>query len=149
MRIQILPLPSNVVGEVVEEPFALVVDQVEEATDETHLEYWSKFGAQCGARSTLVTPATVEVVDRYLPDPVPAEPAPSPEVVRHRQSALWSETGERLRAELDATNANHASWIPHPYSPTGLTLCAACELPEREEVHQHKCAEAGCTAFEL
>lgn len=69
MRIQILPLPSNVVGEVVEEPFALVVDQYEGASDETSLEYWSKFGAQCGARSTLVTPATVEVVDRY------AEPA--------------------------------------------------------------------------
>ncbi|GAA3417591.1 hypothetical protein [Streptosporangium vulgare] len=66
MRIQILPLPSVVVGDDVQEPFALVIDQAE---DDIHKELLGEFARQCGAKTFVIVPQTVEVVDRY------AEPA--------------------------------------------------------------------------
>lgn len=65
MRIQILPLPSVVKGDDVEEPFALVVDRFEWPIDDSALERWQKFKDMCGARAVLVDPGTVEIVDRY------------------------------------------------------------------------------------
>lgn len=68
MRVQILLLPSVVVGDSLEEPFALIVDQHTAASDD--LTPWEQFKTDCGARAVLVTPETVEVVDRYA-DPTP------------------------------------------------------------------------------
>ncbi|MDH2424773.1 hypothetical protein [Sphaerisporangium sp. TRM90804] len=74
MRIQILPLPSNVVGELVEEPFALIVDECDEL-GEGGVTAWSRFKDECGARAIVFTAETVEVVDRYAPEPK-TEPPP-------------------------------------------------------------------------
>ncbi|WP_326642928.1 hypothetical protein OG884_05910 [Streptosporangium sp. NBC_01755] len=74
MRIQILPLPHVVVGEVVEQPFALVVDQYDAPTTEEEFDLWQHFKQECGARAVLVTPETVEVVDRYA-EPADVQPA--------------------------------------------------------------------------
>ncbi|GHE33436.1 hypothetical protein GCM10017673_40480 [Streptosporangium violaceochromogenes] len=68
MRVQILLLPSVVVGDSLEEPFALIVDQHTAASDD--VTPWEQFKADCGARAVLVTSETVEVVDRYA-DPTP------------------------------------------------------------------------------
>lgn len=72
------------------------------------------------------------------------EPVHGPEITGHPAYAQWYATGERIRAELGATNANHASWIPHPFAGEGLTVCAACELPEGSQIHWHDCAASGC-----
>ncbi|WP_068925003.1 hypothetical protein [Planobispora rosea] len=70
MRIQVLTLPSVVVGDDVEEPFALVVDQVHDRIrDEVEGEKWRLFRDQCGARALLVTSETVEIVDPYAAAP--------------------------------------------------------------------------------
>lgn len=77
MRIQILPLPSVMVGDDMEEPFALIVDQwphphgsrPTEASERDSAD-WGGFAQDCGARSIIATPETVEIVDRH------AEPAP-------------------------------------------------------------------------
>ncbi|WP_326646657.1 hypothetical protein OG884_18665 [Streptosporangium sp. NBC_01755] len=74
MRIQIFPLPHVVVGEVVEQPFALVVDQYDAPTTEEEFDRWQHFKQECGARAVLVTPETVEVVDRYAEPAAPQEP---------------------------------------------------------------------------
>lgn len=65
MRIQILPLPSVMVGDDMDEPFALIVDQHDSVVDEQTAEEWQRFKTNTGARALLVTPDTVEVVDRY------------------------------------------------------------------------------------
>lgn len=72
------------------------------------------------------------------------EPVHGPEITGHPAYAQWFATGERIRAELGATNANHASWIPHPFAGEGLPVCAACEQSERSQVHWHDCIESGC-----
>lgn len=69
MRIQILPLPSVMVGDDMDEPFALIVDQHDSAVDEQTAEEWQRFKTNSGARALLVTPDTVEVVDRYAETP--------------------------------------------------------------------------------
>ncbi|MEU4410730.1 hypothetical protein AB0F88_40020 [Streptosporangium sp. NPDC023963] len=70
MRIQILPLPSVVVGDDVQEPFALVVDQWRSPlSPDEFMAGWHKFRDECGAKAVFVTEDTAEVVDRY------AEPA--------------------------------------------------------------------------
>ncbi|MEV8637759.1 hypothetical protein AB0395_39545 [Streptosporangium sp. NPDC051023] len=76
MRIQILTLPSVVVGEDVEEPFALIVDQWPEGISTKDDETWLRFADSCGAKAILATPQTVEVVDRYA-DPALTEPVES------------------------------------------------------------------------
>lgn len=64
MRIQILPLPTVVKGDDVEEPFALVVDQCKSGLyAERDAQEWAGFKEAIGARGILVTPETVEVVD--------------------------------------------------------------------------------------
>ncbi|MGS2645870.1 hypothetical protein [Streptosporangium sp. G12] len=65
MRIQILPLPRAVVGEVSTQPFALIVDQYDAPTTEKEFDRWNHFKQGCGAEAVLVTPETVEVVDRH------------------------------------------------------------------------------------
>lgn len=66
MRIQILPLPSVVVGDDVEQPFALVIDQWKSPLPpEEVMAGWYRFRDECQARAILVTEETVEVVDRY------------------------------------------------------------------------------------
>lgn len=85
MRIQILPLPAVVVGDVVDEPFALVVDQcqydnlnlIPSSVAKAAVERWERFGEECFAAAVLVTDETVEIVDRYAePKPEPGEPVP-------------------------------------------------------------------------
>ena len=73
MRIQILPLPTVVKGDDVEEPFALVVDQCKSGLyTEQDAQEWAGFKEAIGARGILVTPETVEVADRYA-DPATFE----------------------------------------------------------------------------
>ncbi|TMS00176.1 hypothetical protein [Nonomuraea basaltis] len=69
MRIQILTLPSVMVGDDMDEPFALIVDQHDSDLDQQTAEEWQRFKTSAGARALLITPDTVEVVGRY------AEPA--------------------------------------------------------------------------
>ncbi len=76
MRIQILPLPSAVLGEVTAQPFALVVDQYDGPTTEEEFDRWNHFKQGCGAEAVLVTPGTVEVVDRTTEPAAPQEPVP-------------------------------------------------------------------------
>jgi len=73
MRIQILPLPTVVKGDDVEEPFALVVDQCKSGLySEQDAKEWAGFKEAVGARGILVTPETVEVADRYADDEMTA-----------------------------------------------------------------------------
>ncbi|MFC4006612.1 hypothetical protein ACFOY2_05225 [Nonomuraea purpurea] len=72
------------------------------------------------------------------------EPVHAAEITTHPAYAQWCATGERIHADLGATNANHASWIPHPFAGEGLPVCAACEQPEGSQIHWHDCAESGC-----
>ena len=72
------------------------------------------------------------------------EPVHGPEITGHPAYAQWFATGERVRAGLGATNANHASWIPHPFTGEGLPVCAACEQREGSQIHWHDCVESGC-----
>jgi hypothetical protein len=67
MRIQILPLPAVVVGDVVDEPFAIVVDQFnnERLNIGGEMAGWDAFREACGARALHITEDTVEIVDRY------------------------------------------------------------------------------------
>jgi len=58
-RIQILELPSVVVGEVVETPFALIVDEAEGAFDD--VEFLSAFKEACGARAIGVFAGTINL----------------------------------------------------------------------------------------
>lgn len=58
-RIQILELPTEVVGEFVRTPFALVVDQMD-ARDVVHEV--DEFRKMIGAAGALVTSDTIEVV---------------------------------------------------------------------------------------
>ncbi len=75
MRIQILPLPSVVVGEVVEEPFALIVDEFDGLPSEAEAAQWSKFAKDCGARAVAFSGKTVDVVNPYISDLIPDEPS--------------------------------------------------------------------------
>lgn len=69
MRVQVLRLPCVVVGDVVEEPFALVVDEAVPPAEmpdwarEMSGITWRQFAEECGARSVIVTPDRVEVVE--------------------------------------------------------------------------------------
>lgn len=68
MRIQILPLPSVMVGDDMEEPFAMVFDQAEDGIDKLLLH---EFARLCGAKTLVFYPGTVEIVDRYADVPPP------------------------------------------------------------------------------
>jgi hypothetical protein len=63
MRIQILPLPSLMVGDDMEEPFALLVDQWEGTPAENAV--MKEFGLACGARAVMTTPFTAEILDQH------------------------------------------------------------------------------------
>ena len=94
MRIQILTLPSVVVGDDVREPFAIVVDQAPRFDElaPKDREAWQAFAAACGAVALLTVPGTVEIVDRY------AEPAPQPTERRGGGEILdWSTERDTLR----------------------------------------------------
>jgi hypothetical protein len=62
MRIQILPLPSVMVGDDMQEPFALIVDQWADGAYDSSLQ---GFADACGAKAVWVRSETVEVADRY------------------------------------------------------------------------------------
>ena len=75
MRIQILPLPSVMVGDDMEEPFALIVDQWSDGAYDSSLQ---GFADMCGAKAVWVRPETVEIIDRYA-ETTPSEPMPQAE----------------------------------------------------------------------
>lgn len=65
MRIQILELPREYVGEVSLTPFAIIIDQCDASgftDDDGERAAWSSFRNDCGAKSIMVTEQTVEVV---------------------------------------------------------------------------------------
>src|SRR5688572_13797637 len=69
MRIQILLLPPSVNGDADLVPFALIVDQLQgDAPDEAAAAAWRKFREDVGARAVLVTPNTVDIIDRDAGD---------------------------------------------------------------------------------
>ncbi|MGA4989898.1 hypothetical protein [Nonomuraea bangladeshensis] len=77
MRIQIMPLPSVMVGDDAEEPFALIVDQCESGLlAPQDSATWQRFANQIGARAAFVVPYSVEIVDRYATEVAnsPADP---------------------------------------------------------------------------
>lgn len=90
MRVQILPLPSVVVGDDVREPFGLIVDQCD--TNAIDADRWTRFAEECGACSILITPETVDVVDRYAEAPE-AEPAEDGVAPSETPSAGAADTG--------------------------------------------------------
>lgn len=125
MRIQVLPLPSTVVGEVVEEPFALIIDQWSEGVSADYDDQWKGFAADCGARAVLATPQTVEVVDRYagpaaveeidrlagfLLEHFPHEPGRGNE--RHGESAV--DVAIRLLTDLSVVQGARKPLSPTP-----------------------------------
>lgn len=70
MRIQILPLPAVMVGDNLEEPFALVIDQcphnlqtTPSSVRDAQLAEWAKFASDCGASAFSVFDDTIEIVD--------------------------------------------------------------------------------------
>lgn len=145
MRIQILPLPSVVVGDNVEEPFALIVDQHDSDMDQQTADEWQRFKDSAGARALLITPDTVEVVDRYAD----AQPAPSEAI----DATLYDkpvriewpdglplglsrrEVGEMLgRALLEPAHVA-ASKTPHPYMDAGEGWCSTCGLGRLARIH--------------
>lgn len=105
MRIQILPLPAVVVGDVVDEPFALVVDQCPaEVVSEFFAGQVNSFAEECGAKASLITSETVEMVDPHA-EPAPGEPseiATLPAEVRHLVHAV-----DRLRDDWAEADADH------------------------------------------
>lgn len=60
-RIQVLELPQTVIGDVVETPFLLVIDEFTGDPEESS-EAWARIREQSGARAMLVTAETVDVV---------------------------------------------------------------------------------------
>lgn len=90
MRIQVLPLPSVVVGDDVREPFGLIVDQCD--TNAIDADRWTRFSEECGAYSILITPETVDVVDRYAEAPE-AEPVFGGPASSETPSAEVADTG--------------------------------------------------------
>lgn len=73
MRIQILRLPDEFVGDQVKDRFALVIDQWPEG-DSTRWDAALKgFATDCGAAAILAVPFTVEVVDEFADKPAPVE----------------------------------------------------------------------------
>lgn len=90
MRIQILLLPSVVVGDDVREPFGLIVDQCD--TNAIDADRWTRFSEECGACSILITPETVDVVDRWTEAPE-AEPAEDGGASPETPSAGAADTG--------------------------------------------------------
>ncbi|MEV4079738.1 hypothetical protein AB0J43_05535 [Nonomuraea fuscirosea] len=79
MRIQVLRLPLYELGGISEEPFALIVDQAPPEGSEGSAPALAVFAEQIGARGVWVTPATVEIVESYLPDLVDHVPISEPE----------------------------------------------------------------------
>lgn len=59
-RLQILHLPDVHVGDTVEQPFALVLDQADQHSEFT--ENFSLFAGACGARAALITQDTIDIV---------------------------------------------------------------------------------------
>lgn len=82
MRVQILPLPTLMNGDHLEEPFALIIDRCPaDAFDELN-EQGKQFKESAGARALLVTSDTVELVDPYsaqVPPAVKPKIGPEPE----------------------------------------------------------------------
>jgi hypothetical protein len=58
-RIQILELPTEVAGEDVTTPFAVIIDQT--SGEKVDPEAWTAFGQKVGARAVAVFSETVEV----------------------------------------------------------------------------------------
>ncbi|MEU6709975.1 hypothetical protein ABZ897_00735 [Nonomuraea sp. NPDC046802] len=128
MRIQILPLPSVMVGDDLEEPFALVMDQADEGV---HKELLGEFARQCGAKTYVVVPQTVEIVDRY------ADPAPSPEplgyvVARAVEGEGWT-SGSRIEPDREATRRHMAELVQHEALPARYALCKVVPVEEPEQ----------------
>jgi hypothetical protein len=143
MRIQILPLPSVIVGDNVEEPFALIVDQWPDGAYDSSLQ---GFADACGAKAVWVRAETVEVVDRH------AETQPTPTATINATlygkpvHIEWPdglplglsrrEVGERLgRALLEPAHIA-ASKTPHPYMDAGEGWCSTCGLGRLARIHR-------------
>ncbi|MFC7582451.1 hypothetical protein ACFQYP_00575 [Nonomuraea antimicrobica] len=81
MRIQVLRLPLMEFGGVSEEPFALIVDQVQRDDNGWSEPAMAVFAEQIGARGVWVTGQTVEIVEPELPhvvDHVPFDDLTTP-----------------------------------------------------------------------
>jgi hypothetical protein len=99
MRIQILPLPAVMVGDDLEEPFAIVFDQAEDGVNK---ELLYEFARQCGSRTHLIVSQTVEIVDRDAESqPAPVTVSISDMTVKDpdvaKIGAAFREAFERLR----------------------------------------------------
>lgn len=62
MRLRVLPLPTQVVGDVTETPFALVID----GWGSSQMGPWVDFRDRCGARAILVSDQRIDLDDSAL-----------------------------------------------------------------------------------
>ncbi|MFN2636868.1 MAG: hypothetical protein ABR585_07580 [Gemmatimonadaceae bacterium] len=128
MRIQILPLPSIVVGDDVQEPFALVFDQ---ADDSINKELLASFAHLCGAKNHIIVPQTVEVVDRYAGLAVVDQHAATPATAHELHRQADRETG-KLAWLHQCGHLNQGYW--HDGS-----VCGSCRfsVEHAREVTEH------------
>ena len=103
MRIQILTLPPAMVGDDMEEPFALVFDQIDE---DVNKELLHEFARQCGAKTHIMLPQTAEVVDQrvivgQMAEATPEKPETAPEGEQRKpDTAIYGVLfGARVRLE--------------------------------------------------
>ena len=128
MRIQILPLPSVVVGDDVEEPFALIVDQHDSDVDQQTADEWHQFKTSAGARALLITPDTVEVVDRHA-ETAPVEPVLAP--LEPGTIVLRDRNGNPMNMSVTCScgRAMGRTWTaidPDPRQERTETVCYGC-----------------------
>jgi hypothetical protein len=154
VRIQILPLPSIVRGDDMEEPFALVFDQIEDDAPKLLLY---EFARQCGAKTHVMVPQTVEIVDPYAETPLPPEPpmvqmeppqirGDIPELARifAAMGVSKSDGTDRLRkaalAEAGFASVGDAelsahTYKPNPLDPPSAQFCLVCCRTEEHWAH--------------
>lgn len=159
MRIQVLPLPSVVVGDDVREPFGLIVDQCD--TNAVDVGEWKRFAEECGACSILITPETVDVVDRYAeaPEAEPAEDGPAPSETPSAEVAdtgpfIWNtgpfiRLGESANADPYKVAAELSAYLARQWprlQPTARQVLAAtlrgAPLFVHDSDHAERLAEA-------
>lgn len=134
MRIQILPLPSVVVGDDVQEPFALIVDQHDSDVDQQTADEWHQFKTSAGARALLITPDTVEVVDRYaepsLPEPSSKSGGAIPTLLSLDTIVLRDRNGNPMNMSVTCSCGNAMARTWTAYGPdardTTEVACKAC-----------------------
>lgn len=62
VKLQVLYLPEEKVGDATRSPFALIVSEMEDEPSEAEVEQWRGFKETIGAAAVMMTPRKIEVV---------------------------------------------------------------------------------------